>query len=451
MKHYIENSNINHNENIFISYKNHQITFGEFYHNVCEKSRSLSRLNLSDNQIIGILLTNPIDIIEVYFSCIQMGAIPIIFPIDINANELNNIISTNEISLVITEWLQKKKIKNIDQTSFFHIQELSSSFGGCSPIDFESNIKNLDGIQSLHLTSGSTGDPKVISLSFNNFIHSVSQWESELKLTKDDKYIQCLPLSHIGGLSIIVRSQILGFESLLVNKFSASMINSLIDTGATLISLVPSMLQRLINDRQGLPFPKTLRGIILGGDNCSNKLMMYALKNDLPIYKTYGMTETCSGVAGFWLKKYPEMLNSVGKRFKGNRIFISNDRINITGPTVSPKFESSDEQHNTIHTSDTGYIEKKFLFLTGRCDDIVITGGENISLSKIKNLLFNHDSVTDLYIKTYQNAEIGTVIEVYIESSDLNLSATDFKKYLSRYLSNYQMPSEIIIVDKIYH
>tara|TARA_B100000676_G_scaffold311761_1_gene382891 strand:- start:3832 stop:5187 length:1356 start_codon:yes stop_codon:yes gene_type:complete len=451
MKHYIENSNINYQDSIFISYKNQQVTFGEFYHHVCEKSRSLSRLNLTDNQIIGILLTNPIDIIEVYFSCIQMGAIPLIVPIDINTNELNNIISTHKISLIITEWLQKKKIKNIDKSSFFHIQELSSSFGGCSPIDFESTINNLDAIQSLHLTSGSTGAPKLISLSFNNFIHSVSQWENELKLKNDDKYIQCLPLNHIGGLSIIIRSQILGFETLLVNKFSVSKINSLIDTGATLISLVPSMLQRLINGRQGLPFPKTLRGIILGGDNCSNKLMMYALDNSLPIYKTYGMTETCSGVAGFWLKKYPDMLNSVGKRFKGNKIFISNDRINITGPTVSPKFKSNNDEYNTIHTADTGYIEKNFLYLTGRCDDIVITGGENISLSKIKNLLFNHDSVIDLYIKTYQDEEIGTIIEVYIESSDVNLSANDFKRYLSRYLSSYQMPSDIIIVDKIYH
>ena len=451
MKHYIENSNINYQDSIFISHKNQQITFGEFYHNVCSKSRSLSRLNLSNNQIIGIFLTNPIDIIEIYFSCIQMNTIPIIFPIDINVNELNQIISKHKINLVITEWLQKKKIANIRNASFFHIQELSSSFGGCSPIDFESNIKNLDGIQSLHLTSGSTGDPKVISLSFNNFIHSVIQWENEIKFLRNDKYIQCLPLNHIGGLSIIIRSQILGFESILINKFSASMINNLIDSGATLISLVPSMLKRLINERQGQPFPKTLRGIILGGDNCSNKLIKYALKNGLPIYKTYGMTETCSGVSGFWLNEYPEMLNSVGRRFKGNKIKIVNDKINITGPTVSPEFRKLKQENGVISTSDTGYFKNKFLFLTGRSDDVVIKGGENISLSKIKNLLFQHQSIIDIYIETYQNDKIGTVIEVYVESSDTNLSSADIEDYLSENLSRNQLPSEIIIVEKIHH
>lgn len=246
MKHYIENSNVNYPDSTFISYKNQQITFSEFYHNVCTKSRSLSRLNLSDNQIIGIFLTNPIDIVEIYFSCIQMNAIPIIFPIDINIKEFQKIISENKINLIITEWLQKKKISNINKTSFFYIQELSSSYGGCSPIDFDSKIQNLNNIQSLHLTSGSTGIPKLISLTFNNFINSVYQWDNELKFSTSDKYIQCLPLNHIGGLSIIIRSQILGFEALIINKFSTSQINNLIDNGATLISLVPSMLKRLI-------------------------------------------------------------------------------------------------------------------------------------------------------------------------------------------------------------
>ena len=451
MKHYIENSNVNYPDSTFISYKNQQITFSEFYHNVCTKSRSLSRLNLSDNQIIGIFLTNPIDIVEIYFSCIQMNTIPIIFPIDINIKEFQKIISENKINLVITEWLQKKKISNINKTSFFYIQELSSSYGGCSPIDFDSKIQNLNNIQSLHLTSGSTGIPKLISLTFNNFINSVYQWDNELKFSTSDKYIQCLPLNHIGGLSIIIRSQILGFEALIINKFSTSQINNLIDNGATLISLVPSMLKRLINDRQGQPFPKTLRGIIIGGDNCSNKLMQYALKNNLPIYKTYGMTETCSGASGFWLHEYPEMLNSVGKRFKGNVISILNEEIKITGPTVSPKFKILKGENNTINTSDTGYFKGRFLFLTGRSDDIVIKGGENISLSKIKNLLFEHKSVVDLYIETSQDDKIGTVIEIYIELSDSTMSAENLKDYLSKNLSKNQMPSDIIIVDKIHH
>ena len=88
--------------------------------------------------------------------------------------------------------------------------------------------------------------------------------------------------------------------------------------------------------------------------------MRYAVKNGLPIYKTYGMTETCSGVSGFWIHKHPKMLDSVGKRFKNNKIVISNSRVLIEGPTVSPD-EYNNDMSSSILTSDLGSIKDKFL------------------------------------------------------------------------------------------
>ena len=68
------------------------------------------------------------------------------------------------------------------------------------------------------------------------------------------------------------------------------------------------------------------------------------------------------------------------------RITISNSRISIKGPSVSPYNQDGKNNNNTILTNDIGFFKKRFLFLEGRCDDIVISGGENISLSNIKNL-----------------------------------------------------------------
>ena len=182
--------------------------------------------------------------------------------------------------------------------------------------------KNFNDIQSMHLTSGSTGFPKLINLSFQNFISSVEQWHEEIKLFKSDRYIQCLPLNHIAGLSILIRSQLKGFETILMDKFDSKKINSEIDNGANLISLIPSMVRRLLDNRSGRSFPKSLKGIIIGGDNCSENLIKELISYNVPIYKVYGMTESCSGVCGFWVNKYPEMLNSVGKPFKQTKIKI---------------------------------------------------------------------------------------------------------------------------------
>jgi len=450
MKHYIDYSKDCYADQVFLSYNGQNITFDEFHHNVSSKSRALLRLNLSDHNMVGIFLSNPIDILELYFACIQINKTPIIFPYDINRKTLQEIINHYKIDFILTEWLQKQQIKKIKSSSFFYIQELSSSFGGCGTNKFDPNIDNIDSVQSLHLTSGSTGVPKLIKLTFNNFINSVSQWDHEIKFSNKDRYIQCLPLNHIAGLSIIMRSQIKGFESILMKRFNAFKINFEIDNGATLISLIPSMLKRLIDDRSGKPFPRHFRGIIIGGDGCSSRLMSYALKNNIPIYKTYGMTETCSGVSGFWLHQHPEMLDSVGKRFKKNKIAISNSRVFISGPTVSP-YESNDDSSSSILTSDTGVMKKNFLFLTGRCDDVVINGGENISLSKIKNILFKHKDISDVYLDTKHDDDIGTKISAFIEVSKDNLSVQDIHGYLLKYLSKKQCPESIQIVDQIHY
>ena len=125
MKHYIDNSLKSFSDRIFLSYKNKKISFEEFYHNVTSKSRALLRLDLSSNNFVGIFLSNPIDVLEVYFACIQINVIPIIFPYDINSKELQVIIKDHKIDFIITEWLQKNQIKNIKDSSFFYIQELS--------------------------------------------------------------------------------------------------------------------------------------------------------------------------------------------------------------------------------------------------------------------------------------------------------------------------------------
>lgn len=449
MKHYIDNSLKSFSDRIFLSYKNKKISFEEFYHNVTSKSRALLRLDLSSNNFVGIFLSNPIDILEVYFACIQIDVIPVIFPYDINSKELQVIIKNHKIDFIITEWLQKNQIKNIKDSSFFYIQELSSSFGGCGVTEFNDSIKDTNSIQSMHLTSGSTGTPKLVKLTFNNFINSVLQWDNEINFLDSDRYVECLPLNHIAGLSIIIRSQIKGFETILMNRFNASKVNFEIDNGATLISLIPSMLKRLIDDRAGKSFPNSLRGIILGGDGCSTRLMKYALKNNLPIYKTYGMTETCSGVTGFWIHQFPNMLDSVGKRFIKNKISILDSRVLISGPSVSP-YEFNNEQNN-LQTSDLGEINSNFLFLNGRCDDIVISGGENISLSKIKNILYKHDEISEVYLDTKHDDNFGTLISAFIEVSNDNLGVKEIKKYLLTFLSKNQCPKIIQIVDKIHH
>ena len=445
MKHYIDYSNEFYMDQIFISYKNSQITFSEFYDNICITSRAFTKLNLTNNQLVGILLSNPLDILDIYFSCIQLNKTPVIIPSDITNYQLQEIINSHKINFIISEWLRKKQINETNNCDFFYIQDLSSNYGGCGSISLNSDIENQNNIQSFHLTSGSTGLPKLIPLSFNNFISSVEQWDKELKFSRFDKYIQCLPLNHIAGLSIIMRSQIKGFEVILMNKFDSHQINFEIDNGATFISLIPSMLKKLLDSRSGRPFPRHFRGVIIGGDTSPRAIIQEALDYGVPIYKTYGMTETCSGISGFWVNENKSMLNSVGKAFSHTKINISDSKIAIEGPSVTPLYD------NIINTKDFGFLKKKFLFINGRTDDMVIISGENVSLSQIKNILLNHDNIMDVYLVDEKDEHYGTKVTAYIEINNNQLTKNDIVNYCQDYLSKNQCPHDIQIVEKINH
>ena len=104
------------------------------------------------------------------------------------------------------------------------------------------------------------------------------------------------------------------------------------------------------------------------------------------------------------------MIDSVGKPFSQTKIKISNSNIIVSGPSVSSLIDKPANKESYIfETSDTGRLKKGFLFIKGRTDDTIIVSGENISLSLIKNILFNHKQILDLYL-TYQQSYRKTLM-----------------------------------------
>ena len=111
---------------------------------------------------------------------------------------------------------------------------------------------------------------------------------------------------------------------------------------------------------------------------------------------------------------------------------------------------NQDGNNNTILTNDIGFFKKRFLFIEGRCDDIVISGGENVSLSNIKNLLFQHNNIIDVHLNAEKDDRYGTLITAFVEVSE-NLKSQDIYNYLIEHLSENQCPKDIQIVDQIHH
>ena len=126
-----------------------------------------------------------------------------IIPSNFTSDEINNLQESINLDYLITSWSKLNNIKN-NTIPTFPIEELSPGMGGCAPsrsTQFKDNQ-----IVCLLLTSGTTGLPKIVQISFKNIIKSCDSWNKQISFTEKDSYLCCLPLHHIGGLAIIFRA-----------------------------------------------------------------------------------------------------------------------------------------------------------------------------------------------------------------------------------------------------
>lgn len=156
----------------------------------------------------------------------------------------------------------------------------------------------LDALHSIVYTSGTTGKPKGALLTAGNFWWNVTGSALHLGVRSDDVWLACMPLFHVGGLSILLRSVISGMAVLLHEQFDPAAVNEAIDRhGITLLSVVAVMLERMLAERGDAVYPEHLRAVLVGGGPAPDPLLARAAALGLPALQTYGLTEAASQVA----------------------------------------------------------------------------------------------------------------------------------------------------------
>ena len=183
-----------------------------------------------------------------------------------------------------------------------------------APIDLKSDIIRIDlnghaqppspyqwrlnETRCLIFTSGTTGPAKCVSLTTQQLVFSALGSALRLGHLPGDRWLGCLPLEHMGGLAPVFRTMIYGTTLHLMERFEASRVNALIDTQTiTHISVVPKMLDALLDERGDRPYPKHLRTILVGGSKTSQELLERSRAINAPVAVTWGMSETASQVA----------------------------------------------------------------------------------------------------------------------------------------------------------
>jgi O-succinylbenzoic acid--CoA ligase len=266
-------------------------------------------------------------------------------------------------------------------------------------------------------TSGSSGERKIVPLTYGNVRASVHASRNRLGNDSRDRWLVCLPLNHVGGLTIVWRTFEAGGTALVV-PFDAS--GATIERlGPTIASMVPTMVQRLLDNN-----PDALASIALvlvGGAALGRSVRDRCIRAGIHLVPTYGLTEAGSQVATAVQDESGVSIGRVGKPLDGMEVAIvgpdhepvETDRsglISIDGPAVFNGYLGEESRRGWFTTSDIGRLDAEGnLHVEGRADDVIVSGGENVSLGRVARTIGGIDGIDDVCVVGVDGGEWGTV------------------------------------------
>jgi o-succinylbenzoate---CoA ligase len=251
-------------------------------------------------------------------------------------------------------------------------------------------------------TSGTTGEPKPVELTFANHAASAAASADALGTQPDDRWLSPLPLHHVGGLAVLIRCAIARTTAVLHERFDVERVKAVLEAGeVTLASLVPTMLVRLRD--AGLSATPGLRAIALGGGPIPAGLLDWAAEAGIPVVPVYGMTETSSQIVA----------GSPGRPLHGVELRIAADgEILVRGPMVAAGSLGAD---GWLHTGDLGRLDGGGrLHVEGRLKDLIVTGGENVAPLEVEQVLLAHPAVADAAVAGRPDPEWGEAITAFV-------------------------------------
>jgi o-succinylbenzoate---CoA ligase len=305
---------------------------------------------------------------------------------------------------------------------------------------------DMDDLQCRILTSGTSGEPRPVSLTYGNFLFSAVGSAFNLGVDPTDRWLCCLPLSHVAGLSIILRSVIYGTTAVLLDGFDTHQVASTLVSGdISVVSLVPTQLIRLLDADADLSGP---RALLIGGGPVPPDALERALERGATVVQTYGMTETCSQVTTLAPDDAARKVGSAGRPLLTTHVRIADGEILVQGPTVSRDALDPD---GWLHTGDLGHIDEEgFLYVDGRSSEMIVTGGENVMPAEVEAVLLSHPSVEDAAVIGRPDPEWQeAVCALVVLAEGAEATEEDLRAHCSGSLAGFKVPKRVDFVSSL--
>ena len=299
---------------------------------------------------------------------------------------------------------------------------------------------DLEAIHCRILTSGTSGVPRPVGLTYGNHLWSAVGSAFNLGCQPEDRWLCCLPLYHVSGLSILMRSVIYGTTAVLQDGFDTNRVaTALADQDVTIVSLVATGLQRLLEADAELQRP---RAVLVGGGPVPAEMLEEAGGRGATVVQTYGLTEAASQVTTLAPGEATRKLGSAGRPLLTTHLRIQDNEILVQGPTVAP---GTTDEDDWLHTGDLGRIDQEgFLYVEDRLHDVIVSGGENVLPAEVEEVLLRHPAVSDAAVVGRADTEWQeAVTAVVVLEDEAGTSADELRSHCAEELADFKVPKRI--------
>jgi len=443
-------------------------TYRAFDAAVAETAGHLGALGVEPGDHVGVLMETRPAFLRLVFAVQRVGATLVPLNARLSADELESQRDAADVHLVVCEGDTEAKavaasgnvpVASVDSPEDNAVAAFRDRSGHVSPKSFAPTDT-----LALMFTSGTTGDPKPVELTHANFLAAASASAFRLGVLPTDRWLCPLSMYHMGGLSIGLRSVLYGTTTVLQTGFDAERaLSALAEYDCTGVSLVPTMLKRMLGAER--EFSDSLRFALVGGAPTPVDLRERSVDARVPVYPSYGMTETASQIATGTPDETADAPDSVGRPLVGYDVTVVGDdgplppgevgAIHVDGPSVTPGYYGRPDANEDafsaygFDTGDAGFVDDSGrLHVLARQSDQILTGGENVHPSDVRAVLRDHPAVEDAAVVGLSDPEWGERVAALVVAND-DVTADELRAFCQDLLADYAIPRTVGFADSL--
>ncbi|WP_142506570.1 o-succinylbenzoate--CoA ligase [Melghirimyces algeriensis] len=446
-------------------------TFQQLANEVQRTAQKLAGYELKRGDRVAFLMQNGIHTVTLIHAVTGLGAVIVpvnsrLAPVEI-AWQLEN----SGAKLLVYDGTQTEKAKAVQQECSGMNGAFVSWEGLLNKPEKEKQAVDPISLEDLHTimyTSGTTGRPKGVKLTWGNHWWSATASALNLGLDSCDRWLVHVPMFHMSGLSILMRSVIYGMTAVIHPSFDPVAANRAIqEEGVTIVSVVGTMLTRMLDELGLDQYPESFRCMLLGGGPAPKPLLDRCKEKGVPVFQTYGMTETASQIVTLAPEDSLRKLGSAGKPLFPSQLKIIKEgrevphsetgEIVVKGPNVTSGYWKREDatkkaiREGWLFTGDLGYLDEEgFLYVLDRRSDLIISGGENIYPAEVEAALVSHSAVEEAGVVGVSDETWGQVPVGFVKWKEgKQVEEEELIRHCEKRLAGYKVPIRIYPVKEM--